>query len=252
MKGKDYYNDFFHQSAYTFSALKEEEKRRWLQLEQQLDALKVEEKASDRPLKILDFGCGDGRFFPLFSKYGDVYGIDYADKAIERGKSYLNTDQLYAGSITDTAVSELFKDKFDLIVSTEVMEHIVDKDKKYYFDNLAALLKREGMVILTTPNAKVKKHYFSGIRKNYQQPIEDWMSKKEIARSLEVRGFDIISYHTFFYDWALNAFPKTWWNLFFNHLTVAFIFSVKMKRVIDLLFKRMELGLYQMIVAQKR
>lgn len=96
--------------------------------------------------KILDVGCGPGIFLIEAKKRGwEVYGTEYTDKQIEYLKQKgINTFQ---GKLTDIAFAP---DMFDIIISSEVIEHINNPVEEMTHFN--RLLRKGGLVYITTPN----------------------------------------------------------------------------------------------------
>jgi 2-polyprenyl-3-methyl-5-hydroxy-6-metoxy-1,4-benzoquinol methylase len=101
----------------------------------------------DSKLEILDIGCWDGSYAIRYKKTTNkVYGIESSlssvKKAIKKG--------IYAHH--GDFMEDIFfsKDKFDIIVAGEVIEHIFDTDM--FLTKIRRLLKKNGILILTTPN----------------------------------------------------------------------------------------------------
>ena len=99
-------------------------------------------------ISILDAGCGHGYFTNLLSEKGyHTVGIDISNKAIAKARG------LYPG--IDFKVCSLenrlpFEDKtFDVVWSTEVIEHIYDVYS--YLRGMNRVLKLNGLFIITTP-----------------------------------------------------------------------------------------------------
>ena len=79
---------------------------------------------SDRPLRILDVGCGTGlNAAQLTGRGHDVFGIDVSPVAIEKLRA-----QGLSGSVVDieTELLPLPENAFDLVYASEVIEHCVD------------------------------------------------------------------------------------------------------------------------------
>lgn len=95
--------------------------------------------------KILDVGAGSGAFINRIKKYGGRFSAIEIDKdsfRVENVKLYsldLNTD--FADDIND---------KFDLIISIEVIEHI--ENPWHFIRQLKKLLANSGNILITTPN----------------------------------------------------------------------------------------------------
>lgn len=98
--------------------------------------------------KALDAGCGDGRVAQIMGESFGVsfYGVDISEKGVELAKK--------AGvkaEIADLSKKIPFEDNyFDLVISTEVLEHIVNPD--IFLREIYRVLKPGGKLLLTTPN----------------------------------------------------------------------------------------------------
>ncbi len=85
-----------------------------------------------RPLEvdsILDVGCGEGFTLDKFKKEGigkKLSGIDYSDDALELGAKIYPDLDLKKGDIYDIKAKE---NSFDLVMATEVLEHLDDPNK---------------------------------------------------------------------------------------------------------------------------
>tara|TARA_Y100000590_G_scaffold387310_1_gene460717 strand:- start:239 stop:1039 length:801 start_codon:yes stop_codon:yes gene_type:complete len=97
--------------------------------------------------KIIDIGCGTGQFAFLAAKKGaKVKAIDYSIDAIKTAKKKFQHKNLefMVGDALD------IKEKFDIIISLGTLEHM---DEPYYaLKFYKSLLKRNGKIIVTTPN----------------------------------------------------------------------------------------------------
>lgn len=103
--------------------------------------------AVDRHIKILDIGCGDGSLLQQMSRCGDLYGVDIAEAQIEIAKQK-GVDACYCSIDRDLLP---YNDKlFDVIISSEVIEHVLVPDKLLV--EAHRVLKDDGIFIVTTPN----------------------------------------------------------------------------------------------------
>lgn len=110
--------------------------------------------------KILDAGCGDGRFcYELKDENINLHGIDYSKKAIKFAKEFNPNTKFTIGNLNQTS----FKDNyFDQIVLLDVIEHIFPKKIKNVIKEINRILNKNGKLIITVPhtNRKLnKKHY---------------------------------------------------------------------------------------------
>ena len=98
--------------------------------------------------KILDVGCGEGRFLSLLKEYGDsaweLVGLDLDEQAGERCRK--------RGFRCEVSRIEDFSppDKFDAIIMFQLIEHV--DDPRAVIKKMRTLLNPGGFLILETPN----------------------------------------------------------------------------------------------------
>ena len=98
-------------------------------------------------LKVLDVGCATGYLgAKLKSMDNYVIGIDISAPAIKQAKKVL--DQAYCFNLETTTIPG--KQKFDLIIISEVIEHLFQPHQ--VIKKLVTRLKPHGRIIITTPN----------------------------------------------------------------------------------------------------
>lgn len=170
VKTKDYYDNRFGNETIS-SELHMEDWFRWEMIEKKIKLFL--EDSPPKKISILDFGCGTGWLSHLLSKYGNVTGIDISEKAIELASQKYKDINFVSFDASSKAFEKIKETTFDLIVSSEVIEHV--QDQREYFYNMMRLLKPEGFLILTTPNGQWKKNYFYKERSNWGQPFEFWL-----------------------------------------------------------------------------
>lgn len=98
----------------------------------------------------LDVGCGAGLLCEPLARLGaSVTGVDAAAENIEVAKAHAAQSGLdidyRAGELSEQGLS-----KFDVVTSMEVIEHVADPAA--FVAGLAAHLKPDGLMILSTPN----------------------------------------------------------------------------------------------------
>lgn len=98
--------------------------------------------------RVLDVGCADGKFSAkLKDDFNfEMYGIDISCEAIKKAK------KKGIKAVCHNAQREFPypKNFFDLILGCEIIEHLYDTD--FFIDELKRVLKKDGFLILTTPN----------------------------------------------------------------------------------------------------
>ena len=97
----------------------------------------------------LDYACGPGTFIGAYIK-NDSIGIDLSKNQISYAKDkYGKYGKFF--SISDSDISN-YKNHFDVITIAGLLEFLTIKDAIQLISNLQKSLKKDGRIILTTPN----------------------------------------------------------------------------------------------------
>ena len=96
---------------------------------------------------ILEIGCCGGEFLELLREKGwNVKGLEISKKAVQRAKNNKLDVKVH-----DANKKIPFKDEsFDVIFAGELIEHVFDDVE--FLNDCYRLLKKEGKIIITTPN----------------------------------------------------------------------------------------------------
>ncbi len=137
---------------------------RLLYIRQQVEAhfrIKAGEKRPFASLRLLDIGCGGGLISEPMARLGaDVVAVDASDKNIKTASLHAAQGGLEIDFRHTTA--EALADageKFDVIVNMEVVEHVADVNE--YLSACRALMKPEGIMLLSTINRTPKAYLFA-------------------------------------------------------------------------------------------
>jgi SAM-dependent methyltransferase len=113
------------------------------------------EKARDISVggEILDLGCNTGYGSKVLSACGKVSSIDVSEKAISAAKALHGAADIDF-QVIDGESLPFENGRFQMIVSFQVIEHIVDYQK--YLGEIKRVLSPGGIVVFTTPNARLR------------------------------------------------------------------------------------------------
>jgi SAM-dependent methyltransferase len=141
--------------------------------------------------KLLDVGCGDGRFLRHAKEQGfEVWGIDFDKKSVENVKRNLGIDTVFAMSLEEFYEYAKEKNlKFDVITFFEVLEH-QDKPKEF-LEMVKGLLKEGGYIAGSMPNrerlfVEIEWKYYHG---DYPPHHFLRFSKSSLEKALNFAGF---------------------------------------------------------------
>lgn len=100
------------------------------------------------PRRALDLGCGGGVYGPVLAAVaGEVTGCDLSPAALRRAAATGAYDRVMALDL-ETSPIETFAGPYDLVFSTEVLEHLADE--RAACRRIASLLAPGGLLVLTT------------------------------------------------------------------------------------------------------
>lgn len=188
--------------------------------------------------KLLDFGCGDGRFVNDIKKTKkNIYGYEISEQASLFFKAFNPEIKL----IQNLKELSNYKGFFDIINFSEVIEHIPDEQIKENIDVIYESLNDNGFLIVTAPHENLpvhKKHYRHYNSTNLLKNFDD--SKFEL---IEKNFFFKINFlRTFIRKMFFNRFfiiNSNFLYKFYYHINKFFFFSEENNcETIFLLFKK--------------
>lgn len=160
----------------------QEETSRWNIIKSFVDAIKLNDAKSE----ILDLGCGRGWLANLLSNFGIVTAIEPVKAVAKYGKSLFPELNIIQGT-SKTLIKAGKSNSFDLIISSEVIEHIPDSKKNDFVKNIHLLLKQGGYLIITTPRKDAQQEWLK--YSDPDQPVEDWLYEKDLEVLFNKVGF---------------------------------------------------------------
>jgi 2-polyprenyl-3-methyl-5-hydroxy-6-metoxy-1,4-benzoquinol methylase len=157
----------------------------------------------------LEVGPGSGVYLPTLCEiFTNVYGTDIEPAYLDHSRPLQEKYTHLSLIVDDITNSKLPVHSFDLILCTEVIEHIFDS--KSALSEMYKLLKPGGILILSTPQRHsplelaAKIAFLPGViqlvRLIYREPILDsghinLMTETEVTKQLHSAGFEIEERH---------------------------------------------------------
>lgn len=148
--------------------------------------------------RILNVGCGDGKFESLFTKEMDAVsyeGMDFATQTIKMVSVRFPKLHFRVGDIVKTVLD---KHAYDGILAFEIFEHVFDADILSVQKKIYDALKKNGYLLVAVPLNEPLLDMFPS---NPNEHVRLY-SKELICAELEISGFTIIKTQEFI------AFPK--------------------------------------------
>lgn len=177
-------------------------------IKRRINLVKNIKEFTGKNYSLLDIGCGNGAsMFLLSNQMKRCVGIDITDEQLNEFNTYKNAHDIdnCEFKILDV-VKTSAKNKYDRIISFEVIEHLSDESGlNYYFDSL----KEDGILAITVPNkwwifethgAKLpllpwnRVPFFSWLPKPLHEKFANARiyTKKRICNLLKEHGFKIV------------------------------------------------------------
>jgi 2-polyprenyl-3-methyl-5-hydroxy-6-metoxy-1,4-benzoquinol methylase len=117
--------------------------------EKVLDFFKIPQQERQ---KVLDVGCGFGNLLMALQKYfSQVCGLDIEETCVEWSRKRADRAQVACASATEIPWSDR---EFNLVVSTDVFEHIPYQEQEKAASELMRLLKPGGFGYVEVPNRR--------------------------------------------------------------------------------------------------
>ena len=119
-----------------------------------------------KKLKILDIGCGGGLLCePLRRMGANITGIDASHNNIKAAKLHAKEMGLDIKYIHTSPENFNIKNKFDIILNMEVVEHV--SNINLFIQNCSSLIEKEGIMFVATINRNLKSYVFAILGAEY-------------------------------------------------------------------------------------
>ena len=156
---------------------------------------------------MVDVGAGRGWLGGYFSKIANVDAIEPVRSVVEHGKKLYPAVTFYAMG-PDDYLKKYPKNKFDILLCSEVLEHVIDKTS--FVAVLSKLVKKGGHALISTPR---KELYTEWAKKNGlpPQPVEEWITTEECLELFSSNNFRHIETKNAFdmNIYQIHSFKKT-------------------------------------------
>ncbi len=117
-------------------------------------------------LRILDIGCGGGLLSEPMCRLGaNVTAIDASKKNISVAKLHSKKNNLDINYLCTSPEKLKIKDKFDVILNMEIVEHV--QDINFFLKSCSKLLRKNGIMFVATLNKTLKSYIFAIVGAEY-------------------------------------------------------------------------------------
>lgn len=106
--------------------------------------------------KVLDYGCGRGDLIHILCNDYDleiVNGCDISQESVDFVNRSNSGNKRFGGAVRiESKAIPYQNENFDVILLTELIEHLNDRDLEFAVSEISRMLKKNGVVVVTTPN----------------------------------------------------------------------------------------------------
>ncbi len=183
-----YVDMFVNSPAWSRPEPNHDEAARWSKIAGFLEHIlrRVERASPGKTLRILEVGCGRGWLSNLATMYGTVEGVEPVAGVIDHARKLFPHIRFEAGTARTVLARNDFS-PYDVVLCSEVIEHVPHPEKAEFLRELHQLLSPDGYVILTTPRGEMWERWQTIAPPC--QPIEDWVTERQLEDLLTGQGF---------------------------------------------------------------
>lgn len=163
-------------------------------LKREADYLRFMTLAHEQVGKLLDVGCGGGRFLNRIKKRGwQVEGIDFDEQATKK----VTTRYGITTHVGDLSQCALPANSFDVITMSQTIEHLYDPNAT--LRESLRILKPGGLLVMTTPNVNsLSATEFGAFWRGWEAPRHlQLFSVESLQQLTQNAGFEVIEARTY-------------------------------------------------------
>lgn len=148
-------------------------------------------------MDIFDAGMGFGQYTYFLAKHfpdANIFAVDVKDEQVEDCKYFFSKCRLDKAKFEIADLTTIdYKEKFDFILSVDVMEHIVEDE--LVFKNFANALKKGGKLLVNTPSDLGGSDAHDHDDESFiEEHARVGYSKKDITEKMERAGLKVTDF----------------------------------------------------------
>ena len=176
----DFYVELFTKNKeWSSKEANADEIARWLAIETYLKEIVAQGFASP---DVLEIGSGRGWLSGRVAQYGTYTGLEPVRDVVKHARALYPDANFINGTIDTLAPDKIY----DIIIATEVIEHILHTEQADFVEKLHEHLHPGGFVIITTPRAEL---FYSWLKIVEPQPVEHWLDESSLEKLFSIHGF---------------------------------------------------------------
>lgn len=146
--------------------------------------------------RLLDIGCGNGYLAGELLRRGyDVTGVDLSHEGIELARMRYQAGRFEVLSVEEDVLTRLGADPYDVVVSTEVIEHLYSPAS--FAAACFGALRPGGLLVLTTPDHNWIKNVLIAVTGKFDAHVDPnfegghikFFSRHTLGELLRAAGF---------------------------------------------------------------
>lgn len=158
---------------------------------------------NDKNAKILDIGCGDGKFIYFLQNkgYTNIEGVELSEQQAEKAREKVNCN-IYVVNDSATFLMER-TNTYRMITLNDVLEHIEKNEVVKFLKAINTALEPGGIVVINVPQVSGFTSLFCRYNDFTHQTLFTEMSLKQVLFSAEFSNVNFIPQ-----KWPLKCTPR--------------------------------------------